>query len=197
MEDFKLFFQLGWEHIISLDALDHLLFIAALTSLYNLYNWKKVLILITSFTIGHSLTLALASLSVIQFNNSWIEFLIPLTIIITCIFNIFQKENISDKNVRLNYFFALFFGLIHGMGFANTIRFMLMKSQTITLPLLSFNIGIEAGQILVVLSLLYIAHIFIAAAGLKQKWWTIVISGISGIIAFYMCITRLPLTNFN
>ena len=197
MEDFKLFFQLGWEHIISLDALDHLLFIAALTSLYNLYNWRKVLILITSFTIGHSLTLALASLSVIQFNNSWIEFLIPLTIIITCIFNIFQKENISDKNVRLNYFFALFFGLIHGMGFANTIRFMLMKSQTITLPLLSFNIGIEAGQILVVLSLLYIAHIFIAAAGLKQKWWTIVISGISGIIAFYMCITRLPLTNFN
>ena len=192
MEDFKLFFQLGWEHIISLDALDHLLFIAALTSLYNLYNWKKVLILITSFTIGHSLTLALASLSVIQFNNSWIEFLIPLTIIITCIFNIFQKENISDKNVRLNYFFALFFGLIHGMGFANTIRFMLMKSQTITLPLLSFNIGIEAGQILVVLSLLYIAHIFIAAAGLKQKWWTIVISGISGIIALYMCITRLP-----
>ena len=197
MEDFKLFFQLGWEHIISLDALDHLLFIAALTSLYNLYNWKKVLILITSFTIGHSLTLALASLSVIQFNNSWIEFLIPLTIIITCIFNIFQKQNISDKNVRLNYFFALFFGLIHGMGFANTIRFMLMKSQTITLPLLNFNIGIEAGQILVVLSLLYIAHIFIAAAGLKQKWWTIVISGISGIIAFYMCITRLPLTNFN
>ena len=94
MEDFKLFFQLGWGHIISLDALDHLLFIAALTSLYNLFDWRKVLILITSFTIGHSLTLALASLSVIQFNNSWIEFLIPLTIIINCIFNVIQKEDI-------------------------------------------------------------------------------------------------------
>ena len=83
MEDFILYFQLGWNHIISLDALDHLLFIAALSCLYNLRDWRKVLILITSFTVGHSLTLALSSLNIIKFNNDWIEFLIPLTIVIT------------------------------------------------------------------------------------------------------------------
>lgn len=192
MEDFILYFQLGWNHIISFDALDHILFIAALTCLYNLSDWRKVLILITAFTIGHSLTLALSSLNIIQFNNKWIEFLIPLTIVITCTHNLFPFEKSKAMNIQWNYFMALFFGLIHGIGFANTIRFMLAKKQTITIPLLSFNIGIEAGQVIVVFSILYITHIFTASAGLKQRWWTISMSIICGFIAVYMCISRLP-----
>ena len=191
MEDFTLYFQLGWNHILSFDALDHILFIAALTCLYNLSDWRKVLILITAFTVGHSLTLALSSLNIIKLNNNWIEFLIPLTIVITCVYNIFQIEKRESKNIQWNYLMALCFGLIHGMGFANTIRFMLAKAQTITIPLLSFNIGIEAGQAIVVMSILYVTHIFTASAGLKQRWWTISMSVICGIIAVYMCISRL------
>jgi hypothetical protein len=192
MEDFTLYFQLGWNHIISLDALDHLLFIAALTCLYNLSDWRRILILITAFTVGHSLTLALSSLNIIKLNNDWIEFLIPLTIVITCVYNIFQFEKRESKNIQWNYFIALCFGLIHGMGFANKIRFMLAKAQTITIPLLSFNIGIEAGQTIVVMCFLYVAYILTASAGLKQKWWTNGISVICGIIGLYMCASRLP-----
>ena len=92
----------------------------------------------------------------------------------------------------MELFHGIFFGLIHGMGFANTIRFMVAKTQTITVPLLSFNIGIEVGQAIVVMSILYVTYIFTASAGLKQRWWTISMSLICGIIALYMCISRLP-----
>ena len=192
MEDFTLYFLLGWNHIISFDALDHLLFLVSLTCIYNLRNWRKVLILITAFTLGHSLTLALCSQNIIKFNNNWIEFLIPLTIIITSVHNILPHETDKSRNIQWKYFMAIFFGLIHGMGFANTIRFMVAKTQTITIPLLSFNIGIEVGQIIVVICILYISYIFTAAAGLKQRWWIIGMSFICGIIALYMCISRLP-----
>lgn len=192
MEDFTLYFQLGWNHIISFDALDHLLFIVSLTCIYNLIDWRKVLILITAFTLGHSLTLVLCSLNIIKFNNNWIEFLIPLTIIITSVYNILPHETGKSRNIQWNYFMAFFFGLIHGMGFANTIRFMVAKTQTITVPLLSFNIGIEVGQAIVVMSILYVTYIFTASAGLKQRWWTISMSLICGIIALYMSISRLP-----
>jgi hypothetical protein len=192
MEDFTLYFQLGWNHIISFDALDHLLFIAALTCLYNLSDWRRVLILITAFTVGHSLTLALSSLNITKFNNNWIEFLIPLTIVITCVNNLFQSKINTPGSIQWNYLMALCFGLIHGMGFANTIRFMLAKAQNITNPLLSFNIGIEVGQAIIVMSILYVTYIFTASAGLKQRWWTNGISVICGIIGLCMCASRLP-----
>ncbi len=192
MEDFTLYFLLGWNHIISFDALDHLLFLVSLTCIYKLSDWRKVLILITAFTLGHSLTLALCSLNIIKFNNNWIEFLIPLTIIITSVHNILPHETDKSRNIQWKYLMAIFFGLIHGMGFANTIRFMVAKTQTITIPLLSFNIGIEVGQTIVVMTILYVTYIFTASAGLKQRWWTISMSFICGIIALYMCISRLP-----
>ena len=192
MEDFTLFFKLGWYHILSLNALDHILFIATLTCLYNLNHWKQVLFLITAFTIGHSLTLAISTYNIIRFNNDWIEFLIPLTILSTAIFNIAQKEKESSFRIHLNYLLALCFGLVHGMGFANTIRFMLAKAQTLTVPLVSFNLGIEAGQILFVIFLLYVTTILTESSELKQKWWTTGCSVISGIIAIYMCTQRWP-----
>src|SRR5688572_10319571 len=128
MEDFRFYFGLGWQHIISLDALDHILFIIALAAIYAVNEWKQVLILVTAFTIGHSLTLFLSVLDLVKFPDAWVEFLIPLTILITAFSNLFQKR-FSDKAVRVNYYFALFFGFIHGMGFANTIRFMLSSEQ--------------------------------------------------------------------
>ena len=129
MSDFNFYFGLGWEHIMSWDALDHLLFIAALAAIYLLKDWKQVLILVTAFTLGHSLTLALSVMDVFRFPSNWVEFLIACTIVVTAISNLFQKK-FTPKSIRINYFLALFFGLIHGMGFANTIRFMLANDQS-------------------------------------------------------------------
>jgi hypothetical protein len=192
MQDFYFYFTIGWEHIISWDALDHLLFIAALAAIYTLKDWKQVLILVTAFTIGHSLTLALSVLDIVRFRDKWVEFLIPCTIVITAFSNLFQK-NFSPRSVRVNYFLALFFGLIHGMGFANTIRFMLAKDQSLGMGLFGFNVGLEVGQIVVVLILLLITMIVINIFKINRREWVIFLSaGVFG-LSLKMALERMPL----
>ena len=192
MSDFKFYFGLGWEHIISRDALDHLLFIAALAAIYLLKDWKQVLILVTAFTIGHSFTLALSVLDVIRFNNKWVEFLIPCTIIVTAFSNLFQKK-FTPKSIRINYFLALFFGLIHGMGFANTIRFILAEDQSIGLGLFGFNVGLEAGQIIVVTILLLVAQLIVNMLKVNRRDWVIFLSAGVFSLALKIAIERLPI----
>ncbi len=191
MNDLAFYFKIGWQHIISMDAIDHLLFILALAAIYLLKDWKKLLILVTAFTIGHSLTLALSVFNIIRINDKWVEFLIHCTIIITSIFNFIQANAIS-KSVNLNYFFALFFGLIHGLGFANTIRFMLAKDQTIGWSLFGFNVGLEAGQIIVVSIILIISYFVVTLAKLPQKWWIYIISVITFTWAVIFAMDRIP-----
>lgn len=189
MDETSLYFSIGWKHIISLNALDHILFVTALAAIYLLKDWKKVLILVTAFTIGHSLTLALTVYDVIRVNNQLVEFLIPVTILITAVFNLFQKDFLP-KSLRLNYFFALFFGLIHGMGFANSIRFMLANDEGIALPLLSFNIGLEAGQIVIVIFILLLSSLFIDVLKFSRKIWVTLLSVVAILFSIYLIIER-------
>ncbi len=191
MSDFKFYFGLGWENIMSWDALDHLLFIAALAAIYLLKDWKQVLILVTAFTIGHSLTLALSVMDVFRFPAEWVEFLIPCTIVITAISNLFQKK-FTPKSIRINYFLALFFGLIHGMGFANTIRFMLAQDQSFGWGLFGFNVGLEAGQIAVVTTLLLVTQALITRFKFDRREWVIFLSGAIFSLSLQIALTRLP-----
>ena len=191
MNDLAFYFKEGWQHIISSNALDHQLFIIALVAIYILKDWKKVLVLVTAFTIGHSLTLALSIYDVIRANEKWVEFLIPITIIITAIFNFFTKD-FNKESLQLNYFFALFFGFIHGLGFANSIRFMLAKNQKIGTGLLGFNLGLEAGQIVCVTIILLSAYLLINIAGLKRTWWIYTLSTITILWAVKFAVERIP-----
>lgn len=190
MQDFGFYFKLGWQHIISKDALDHQLFIAALVAIYLLKDWRQVLILVTAFTIGHSLTLALSVYNVISIKSSLVEFLIPLTILITAVTNLFQKK-FTPKTIRINYFLALFFGLIHGMGFANTIRFMLARDQGMGWGLFGFNVGLEAGQIVVVMILLLLAYLFINLIRVNRREWVIFLSAAAFGLALKMLLERI------
>lgn len=191
MNDFIMYLKMGWEHIISLDALDHQLFILALAAIYRLRNWRQVLVLVTAFTIGHSITLALSVYKVVTISSAWVEFLIPCTIVATALFNFFQKSE-QTARLQLNYLLALLFGLVHGLGFANTIRFMLAEGQHIGIPLLGFNIGLELGQIVVVSGILLLTWIVVDKAGLRHKWWIWLLSGISFIWAVVFALQRLP-----
>ena len=182
MQNLGFYFDLGWHHIMTWNALDHLLFVLALTAVYVIADWKQVLVLITAFTIGHSLTLALSVFDIIRINNNWVEFLIPCTIIITAGLN-FLKKDFNPKSLRLNYFLALFFGLIHGLGFANAIRFMIMGDESIGWSLFGFNVGLEAGQILVVALILVVSFLMVNTAGLKRKWWVWSLSIVALVIA--------------
>ena len=191
MSDFGFYFKLGWEHIISIGALDHQLFILALAAIYILKDWKQVLILVTAFTIGHSITLALSVFDIIRFSAKWVEFLIPCTIVFTATINLFQKS-FTPRSVRINYFLALFFGLIHGMGFANSIRFMLASDQSIGWGLFGFNVGLEVGQIAVVLGILLFSTILITLFKVNRRDWVIFASaGVFG-LALKMALERTP-----
>ncbi len=191
MQDFLFYLQLGWEHIISKDALDHQLFILALIAIFSFRDWKKVLILVTAFTIGHSLTLVLSALDVFRFPSDWVEFLIPCTIVFTALDNIIFSKN-EKKLIQLNYYLALLFGLIHGMGFANSVRMMLASEQDITLPLFGFNVGLELGQIAVVAIALFIHYIFSEFLKLSNKIWIYIISVPIFIFALKMALERIP-----
>lgn len=193
MQDFFFYLKLGWEHIISLDALDHQLFILALVAVYALSDWKKILILVTAFTIGHSITLALSVLDFFRIPTDWVEFLIPLTIVITALDNIFFKGN-QSKLMRINYFLALIFGLIHGMGFANTARMMMAKEQNIFVPLLGFNLGLEMGQILVVGIVLLVEFFIFKYLKIKKINWILIVSFFVLLVSLKICIDRFPLS---
>ncbi|UOU99861.1 HupE/UreJ family protein [Chryseobacterium daecheongense] len=191
IQDFLFYLNLGWEHIISLDALDHQLFVLALIAVYSYQDWKKILILVTAFTIGHSITLALSILDIFRVPSDWVEFLIPLTIVLTSLDNIIMK-NKKQTLMRANYYLALIFGLIHGMGFANTARVMIAKSQSIAIPLLGFNIGLELGQIVIVLAILVILFILLNLFKVNKKDWILFVSSGVFALSLKMTLERIP-----
>nr|WP_294944615.1 HupE/UreJ family protein [uncultured Mucilaginibacter sp.] len=191
MSDFVFYFSLGWKHIISLDALDHQLFILALAAVYTFKNIRQVLILVTAFTIGHSLTLALSVLDVIRFSSKWVEFLIPCTIFITALNNILRVDK-KEGSAQVNYYLALGFGLIHGMGFANSIRIMLAQGQGIGMGLFGFNIGLEVGQIMVVAIILIVGWLFLNLLKVRRRDWIFFLSSGVFALALKMAFERLP-----
>jgi len=189
MSEFHLYFDLGKDHILDYaNGYDHILFVVALCALYITRDWKKLLILVTAFTIGHSITLALSTLRVVSVKAELIEFLIPLTIFITAVSNLFKNENkVSDGPMQLNYVFASFFGLIHGLGFSNYLKSLLGKDQSIVTQLLAFNLGLELGQIIIVVLFMSTAFVVVDLFGLNRRDWKMVISSaIAGISLILM-----------
>lgn len=178
MSDFQLYFDLGREHILDyVNGYDHILFVVALCALYMINDWPKVLILVTAFTIGHSITLALSTLNIIKVNTALIEFLIPLTIFITAGSNIFKdEENLGGRKIQLNYFYALCFGLIHGMGFSSYLKSILGRNRSIVKQLFAFNVGLELGQIIIVVVFLMLSFIAVKVFTVDRRDWKIVIS---------------------
>jgi hypothetical protein len=192
MSTFSLYFNLGFTHILDINGYDHILFVIALCAIYLLKDWKKILVIVTAFTIGHSITLALSTLSIITINPSLIEFLIPVTIFVTAMSNVFKNNSgLQQTGGRLNYAFALFFGLIHGMGFSNYLRSLLGKDESIVMQLLAFNIGLEIGQIIIVALFLLISFLFVNMLQVARRDWRLVISSaIAGIALTLMLDTK-------
>ena len=178
MTEFRLYFDLGKEHILDYaNGYDHILFVVALCALYLLRDWKKVLVLVTAFTIGHSITLALSALNIITVKSSLIEFLIPVTIFITAASNIFKdEENLGDRAVQLNYVYALLFGLIHGLGFSTYLKSILGRDSSIITQLFAFNLGLELGQIIIVVLFLSVSFIVVNLFGRSRRDWKLIIS---------------------
>ena len=185
MSEFSTFISLGFHHIADPRAFDHLLFLVTLCAVYRPADWRKLLVLITAFTIGHSTTLLLAGTRILGIPSDLVELLIPVTIVLTSLYNIafWVKTEAPDTfsgAIRWNYAMALFFGFIHGMGFANYFGALMGESGDIIWPLFSFNVGIEIGQIAIVLVFF---GIYSAISGLFQfrhRDWNQYVSGLGG-----------------
>ena len=189
MSRFQAYFEEGAKHILDYaNGYDHIIFVVALCALYLTREWKQILILVTAFTIGHSVTLALSTLQIISVKVELIEFLIPLTIFITAVSNLFKNENnLSGQGLQMNYFFAGFFGLIHGLGFSSYLRSILGKDEKILTQLFAFNLGLEFGQLIIVAIFMAAAFILVDLFGLNRRDWKMVISSaIAGIALVLM-----------
>lgn len=197
MDEFLIYLRLGFDHITDPGGYDHILFVVALCAIYTLRQWRQVLILVTAFTIGHSVTLALATLQLIHYKTALIELLIPVTILITAIVNFFFRESKArvTRTARLSkpsgrYVLALTFGLIHGMGFSNYLRSLLGREVSIVQPLLAFNIGLEIGQLVIVSFILAITYVVLDIARSSRLRWTLIVSGIVAGMALSLIINN-------
>ncbi len=187
-----MYLTLGIQHITDINAYDHILFILTLCAIYQIKQWKKLLILITAFTIGHTLTLALATLNLINVSAKLIELLIAITIFVTALANTMQKSGKISQTVHLiKYFLALFFGLIHGLGFSSYLKSLLGKESNIVLPLFSFNLGIEIGQLMIVFIFISLSWIMLNLFRVKRGDWNLIISGAGLGISLIMILERL------
>lgn len=185
MHPFEFYLKLGFEHISNLAGYDHILFLIALCAIYRIQQWRNILVLVTAFTIGHSVTLALVSLDIFTIPSNIIKFLIPATIFITAIHNVIGPNPAEDASrMNRNYVMALFFGFIHGMDFSNYFKALLMDPSDVLVPLLGFNLGIELGQLLVVFFIVGVAFLFLNVIGTKHREWNLFISGAAAGLSF-------------
>ena len=192
MNNFQIYFEIGFRHIANWGALDHILFIVALVLRYQFADWQKLLVLITAFTIGHTITLALAIFNVVNFSRAWIEFLIPLTIAITAISNLFVKKYNFKQRFPAIYFFALFFGLVHGLGFSNDLKMIIGNGSGVFVKLLAANIGIEVAQLMIVLLVLIIGAVCLSLLKFNRREYILFTSGGIFGIALYIALARIP-----
>lgn len=179
MSQFWLYFNLGLEHVLDWQAYDHMLFLIVLVVGYGFSSWKKILWLVTIFTLGHTLALFLSVYEIVKVDPDWVEFLIPVTILLTAVFNIFNAgKNERKNNLNLLHFTTLFFGLIHGLGFSSYFKMVTASGESKLLPLLEFALGIETAQVIVVLIVMIVGFILQNVIHVSRRDWILVTSSI-------------------
>lgn len=178
MENFILYFKMGLHHVLDFSAYDHILFLIVLVVVFGFNQWKKVLWLVTFFTIGHSLTLGLSAYGVLEMQMNIIEFLIPITIFITGWVNVLSAKKRDVGKGNINLILALFFGLIHGLGFSNYFKMMVGREEDKLFPLLEFALGIEVSQISIVLVVLILGTLLQYFFRVTKRDWVLVVSSI-------------------
>lgn len=187
MSLFETYFILGLQHILDWKGYDHMVFLLALLAPISVKHWKKILLLITAFTIGHSISLALSTMQLISADAAFIELLIPITILITAISNVVIYQHLG----KIHYGITILFGLIHGMGFSGYLRSLLGREEDIFTPLLSFNLGLELGQIIFTIAIISIVAISNNYLSVKQRTLNLVLSGVAGAISIFLIIERI------
>ncbi len=179
LNDFWFNVQYGMNHVLDLNAYDHLLFLIVLTVPYLFNDWKRVLILVTVFTVGHSISLSLSAYDIVNVQAELVEFLIPLTILIVALYNVFKPgKKPSSNGLGVLFISTLFFGIIHGLGFGREFKMFIGKTESKLVPLLEFALGIEIAQLIIVFVVLFIGFLCQTVFRFSKRDWIMVISAI-------------------
>lgn len=179
LENFWFHVEYGINHVLDINAYDHVLFLIVLTVPYLFKDWKRVLLLVSLFTLGHTLSLILGAYNIIRVNSELVEFLIPITILIVAVFNVFTAGKGAQKEkVGVLFFLTLFFGLVHGLGFAREFQMLVGKTDNKMATLLEFALGIELAQIIIVFVVLFLGYIMQTVFRFSKRDWVMVISAI-------------------
>ncbi|WP_281636458.1 HupE/UreJ family protein [Flavobacterium marginilacus] len=178
MSEFLIYFQIGLKHVLDIHAYDHVLFLIALSVPFSFNDWKRILLLVTIFTLGHTAALFLSVFEIITVKVNVVELLIPITILITAFYNLFTAGKTSKNgSVNLVFIITLFFGIIHGLGFSNYFKTLLGGSAASKLlPMCEFALGIEAAQITVVIVVLILSYIVQTVFRFSKRDWALVMS---------------------
>ncbi len=194
LSEFSVYLQLGFRHIADLAGYDHILFIAALSIPYAPSDWRRLGVLVTAFTVGHSVTLALATLRVVSVPSALVETLIPATILITAALALLEQRRAERSGRTLapsaRYALAAGFGLFHGLGFSTYLRSLLGEEESLALPLLAFNVGLELGQLLILAVVLAIGAVVVALR-MPRRRWTQLLAGVTGAMASVLLVQRI------
>ncbi|QHI37313.1 hypothetical protein IMCC3317_26920 [Kordia antarctica] len=179
LDQFLFYFELGMNHILRINGLDHILFLVVLIIAYTFKDWKRVLWLVTAFTIGHTLSLILSTYGAVKVNGEIVEFFVLITIFTMALYNVFTAGKSANKTKSVILVIsALFFGIIHGLAFAKDFKFITNDINDKLLPLLEFTLGIEAAQIIIVVVVLIISFIFQTIFRFSKRDWVMVVSAI-------------------
>lgn len=191
-DEFLLYLRLGFHHIADLAGYDHILFVAALTIPFTGRDWRRLAVLVTAFTVGHSITLALATLRLVQVSSAVVEVLIPATIVATAALS-WRAGTPGHEHEPVTvgrYLMAAGFGLIHGLGFSTYLRSLLGDEESLALPLLAFNVGLEVGQLLILAVVVGIGAL-LAPRVLSRRLWVLLLVGVTGGLALLLFGQRL------
>lgn len=193
MENFWFYLQMGLDHVLDLNAYDHILFLAALVLPFTFKDWKKVLLLATVFTVAHCLSLAFSVYDFVTMDVTLIEFLIPVTILFTAIFNLWLSvKTLVNQSTAMHLWATAFFGLIHGFGFSNYFKMLMAEEEQKLIPLLGFATGIELSQVFIILCILLLSYVLQTVFKVRSKWFMVGASIIIIAIVIPMLVETFP-----
>lgn len=193
MKDLWLWLSTGIEHITDLSGFDHILFVSLLAFTYCFKEWKQLVLLITAFTVGHSISLAISVVFNLDLKTELIEFLIAFSILITAVYHLWNLKKTNEQQVKFIYFIVVFFGLIHGLGFSFLLKAMLGKEESVVFPLLWFNLGLEIGQLIIVLAVIAFNFLMAFLFKIPFQLYKLIFVSLIGLVALKMCVERLLL----
>lgn len=200
MSNFWIYFTLGLKHLYNINAYADILFLLALTVPYEFKSWKKILLLVSLFTAGHTIALMLSIFNIVTVKVSIVAFIILILLLITALYTIIStgKSNKKDSIVFIAILTSLF-GIVHGLGFSNYFNSIVQGKPTDKLvPLFESSLGFGVSQIVVIILALLLAYVIQTLLKFSKREWILIVSSfVVGVVIPMIIKMKFGINNFS